>query len=419
MVKNKKSLVTLLLFLITLSSCSSTNPISEKIDPPSAELLTFQQPKLAAELTKTLTQLSASQRISALASSRIQAYSLLAAYLAYIDSDKTQAEANAVAAARRIAADLYLEVPAVYNSFDSLLKRYNNNGIDREVIDLTTTKIRVMAINDKFEVILSKDFKTEASDLEMVPTLFRWEPTGLSDISFIDPNYGSVKTISDVKGKCDLPPPNLNVVEKEVLELFNKYDPLSGSSENVLTFLAGVGTPTPSGQNLQIITKAAVSKHDVESSLKIVTTSAIAMFDVGILTWHEKKKYMLARPETIYLRLTGKKIYLIRDTPPHPSYPSGHSSFTGANSAVIDRMVKTKEPLELTLPDDLIVDAKTYQFINTIDLQEKVNSSRVESGFHTPYDVKAGAELGRCVGNYVVDNIDTILDNLRSGKNGK
>ena len=276
-----------------------------------------------------------------------------------------------------------------------------------------------MAINDKFEVILSKDFKTEASNLEMVPTLFRWEPTGLSDISFIDPNYGSVKTISDVKGKCDLPPPNLNVVENEVLELFNKYDPLSGSSENVLTFLAGVGTPTPSGQNLQIITKAAVSKHDVENSLKIITSSAIAMFDVGILTWHEKKKYMLARPETIYLRLTGKKIYLIRDTPPHPSYPSGHSSFTGANSAVIDRMVKTKEPLELTLPDDLIVDAKTYQFINTIDLQEKVNSSRVESGFHTPYDVNAGAELGRCVGNYVVDNIDTILDNLRGGKNGK
>ena len=419
MVKNKKTLVTLLLFLITLSSCSYTNPIAEKIDPPSADLLTFKQPNLAAELTKTLTQLAASQRISALAASRIQAYSLLAAYLAYVDSDKTQAEANAVAAARRIAADLYLEVPAVYNSFDSLLKRYNFNGIDREVVDLTTTKIRVMAINDKFEVILSKDFKTEASNLEMVPTLFRWEPTGLSDISFIDPNYGSVKTISDVKGKCDLPPPNLNVVENEVLELFNKYDPLSGSSENVLTFLAGVGTPTPSGQNLQIITKAAVSKHDVENSLKIITSSAIAMFDVGILTWHEKKKYMLARPETIYLRLTGKKIYLIRDTPPHPSYPSGHSSFTGANSAVIDRMVKTKEPLELTLPDDLIVDAKTYQFINTIDLQEKVNSSRVESGFHTPYDVNAGAELGRCVGNYVVDNIDTILDNLRGGKNGK
>ena len=137
------------------------------------------------------------------------------------------------------------------------------------------------------------------------------------------------------------------------------------------------------------------------------------MFDAGILTWHEKKKYMLARPETIYLRFTGKKIFLIRETPPHPSYPSGHSSFTGANMAVFDLMVKTKAALELSLPDDLVVDGKTYYFENTMALQSKVNDSRVESGFHTPLDVNAGAQLGRCVGNYIVENFDEIIKNLR------
>ena len=415
MILKRKGLVIPLLFVLSLSSCSSNNPIGEEKAQVSAELSYYAQPNLAAELTKTLTKLSSSQRVSALAASRIQAYTLLAAYLAYISTtnDKNKAQANAVAAARRIAADLYIEVPAVYNSFDPLLKRYNVNGIDKKIIDLTTTKVRILAINDKFELILSKDFVSTTSSSDQVPTLYRWEPTGLSDITFIDPNYGSVLTISDVKGKCDLPPPNLRTVEEEAKTLFDGYDPISGSSENVLTFLAGVGTPTPSGQNLQIITTAAVSNYDEENSLKIITASAIAMFDAGILTWYEKKKYMLARPETIYLRFTGKKIFLIRETPPHPSYPSGHSSFTGANIAVIDQMVKTKAPLELSLPDDLVVDGKTYYFENTMALQSKVNASRVEAGFHIPLDVEAGAQLGKCVGNYLVENFDEIIKDLK------
>ena len=415
MLTKRKSIVIPLLFVLSLSSCSNSNPIGEEKAQISAELSYYAQPNLAAELTKTLTKLSSSQRVSALSASRIQAYTLLAAYLAYISTtnDKNQAQANAVAAARRIAADLYIEIPAVYNSFDPLLKRYDVYGIDRKIIDLVTTKVRILAINDKFEFIISKDFVSTTPSSDLVPTLYRWEPTGLSDITFLDPNYGSVLTISDVKGKCDLPPPNLRAVEEEVKALFDGYDPISGSSENVLTFLAGVGTPTPSGQNLQIITTAAVSNYDAENSLKIITASAIAMFDAGILTWYEKKKYMLARPETIYFRFTGKKIFLIRETPPHPSYPSGHSSFTGANMAVIDQMVKTKAPLELSLPDDLVVDGKTYYFENTMALQSKVNDSRVEAGFHTPLDVNAGAQLGRCVGNYLVENFDEIIKNLR------
>lgn len=414
MIIKRKSLVLSLLFILSISSCSINNPIGEKSALDSAELTYYTQPNLASELTKTLTKLSSSQRVSALAASRIQAYTLLAAYLAYTSTttDKSQAQANAVAAARRIAADLYLEVPAVYSSFDPLLKRYNINGTDKKIIDLTTTKVRILAINDKFELILSKDFVSTTPSTDLVPPLYRWEPTGLSDITFLDPNYGSLLTISDVRGKCDLPPPNLRAVEEESIALFKEYDPLTGSSENVLTFLAGVGTPTPSGQNLQIITTAAVSKYDEQNSLKMITASAIAMFDAGILTWAEKKKYMLARPETIFLRFTGKKIYLIRETPPHPSYPSGHSSFTGANMAVIDTMVKTKAPLELSLPDDLVVGGKTYYYENTIDLQSKVNSSRVESGFHTPLDVSAGAELGRCIGNYIVENFDNIIKSL-------
>ena len=415
MITRRKSIVIPLLFVLSISSCSSNNPILEEKAQDSAELSYYAQPNLAAELTKTLTKLSSSQRVSALAASRIQAYTLLAAYLAYTDTttDKAQAQANAVAAARRIAADLYIEVPAVYNSFDPLLKRYDTNGVDKKIIDLITTKVRILALNDKFEFILSRDFVSPPPSSDLVPILYRWEPTGLSDITFIDPNYGSVLAISDVRGKCDLPPPDLKAVEEEVKALFDGYDPISGSSENVLTFLAGVGTPTPSGQNLQIITTAAVSNYDEENSLKIITASAIAMFDAGILTWHEKKKYMLARPETIYLRFTGKKIFLIRETPPHPSYPSGHSSFTGANMAVFDLMVKTKAALELSLPDDLVVDGKTYYFENTMALQSKVNDSRVESGFHTPLDVNAGAQLGRCVGNYIVENFDEIIKNLR------
>ena len=411
----KTTLVALILFLLSLSSCGNDYPIGEEITQSSAEISDYVQPNLAEELTKTITKLASSQRVDQLSASRIQAYILLAAYLAYTSSERSinQAQANAVATARLVAADLYKEVPAVYNSFDPLLKKYNILGVDKKIIDLTTNKVRNLANNDKFGYLLSKNIVDNTSDSDLVPNLYKWEPSGLSALAFMESNYGSVLTISNVRGKCDVRPPSLNTVGNQVITLFTEFDPLNDSDGNIILFLAGVGTPTPAGQNLQIITTAVVAKYDEEKSLKIITASAIAMFDAGILTWHEKKKYMLARPETIFFRLTGKKINLLRDTPLQPSYPSEHSAFTGANAEVIDRLARTQAPLELTLADDSHGEGKTYYFEDSFTLLSEVNRSKVQSGFHTPIDVQTGAELGRCVGSYLVKNFDTIIESLK------
>jgi hypothetical protein len=121
---------------------------------------------------------------------------------------------------------------------------------------------------------------------------------------------------------------------------------------------------------------------------------------------------MLARPESLYYNLTGKRISLTRETPAHPSYPSGHSSFTGANVEVIERMIGKDISLKLSLPEDMLAAEKSYIFNNPRDLISKVNQSRVDAGFHYPLDVKAGESLGRCVGGFISNNFDDILADL-------
>jgi hypothetical protein len=77
-------------------------------------------------------------------------------------------------------------------------------------------------------------------------------------------------------------------------------------------------------------------------------------------------------------------------------------------------MMNYNSTISFTLPDDLIVDEKTYIFENTRDYISKVNKSRVDAGFHYPTDVKAGEELGRCVGDYLAKNFDEIISNLKN-----
>jgi len=390
-----------LVSILLLASCSSYDYNNDSI-----VRVSYKQPPFYSQLTATITGASASQRISPLVASRVQAYGYLAAYLAYNNAPEGFEDSSAIKAASEVVKELYFNVPVVVNSFNMLENRYkliNNNKAVTNAVEI----VLKLAEKDRYNTLSNR------AKIPKILDTYKWIPTGIEQREFMDSNYGDVKTLGNVRKECDLPEVDYNLVIKEARELFDNFDISKSNDIYVTTFLAGVGTPTPPGQNLQIITTAVINnKKPISEGLKIITTAALAIFDTGVLTWHEKREHYLARPETLYYNITNKRVNLLRDTPAHPSYPSGHSAFSGANAAVIENLIGVDTKLNLTLPDDIIAKESSFEFTNPKDFTSKVNQSRVDAGFHYPTDVKAGESLGRCVGNFYTKSFDFVISSI-------
>jgi membrane-associated phospholipid phosphatase len=103
------------------------------------------------------------------------------------------------------------------------------------------------------------------------------------------------------------------------------------------------------------------------------------MADAFIACWKGKYAYWTARP---YQVIPGFKSYI--KTPPFPSYPSGHSTQSGAASEV----------LAYLFPQD----AATFR-----GMAEEAAISRLYGGIHYPSDINDGLVIGREIGNRVVE----------------
>jgi membrane-associated phospholipid phosphatase len=108
---------------------------------------------------------------------------------------------------------------------------------------------------------------------------------------------------------------------------------------------------------------------------------SVAMYDAFIACWDGKFHYWLLRPIT-----ADPTIVTVFSNPPFPSYPSGHS--TGSAAAA--------EALAALFPDR----AEYYR-----GRAAEASISRVYAGVHYRFDVEAGEELGRKVGELVAEHL--------------
>jgi membrane-associated phospholipid phosphatase len=105
---------------------------------------------------------------------------------------------------------------------------------------------------------------------------------------------------------------------------------------------------------------------------------SVAMHDAFVACWDAKYHYNLARPVTADPRLRT-----VFTTPPFPSYPSGHSTISGAAAEVF----------AVLFPDS----AAAYRA-----RADSASLSRVWGGVHYRFDVVAGHALGEHVGRAVL-----------------
>ena len=226
------------------------------------------------------------------------------------------------------------------------------------------------------------------------------------------------------------PPPVLTgtayaVAVDEVMRLGSFGSPTRTLDQrNIALFWAdGGGTFTPPGHWNQIAADASLDQaRSLSDNARLFAMLNIALADAGIASWDAKYEYDLWRPIDAIRRgdIDGNGstvadptwIPLLK-TPPFSAYTSGHSTFSGAASTVLNaffgnnlaftsRADGHNGPSQRPL-DASVVTSRT--FTNFDQAAEEAGLSRIYGGIHFSFDNIVGLESGRLIGQYIVDGI--------------
>jgi hypothetical protein len=93
----------------------------------------------------------------------------------------------------------------------------------------------------------------------------------------------------------------------------------------------------------------------------------------------------------------------IDNTPMHPEYPCAHCVQSATAAAVLEALLGTPEIPEVVLTSST-APGVTHRFTNLRAFADEVASARIWAGFHYRFSTRVGTDLGRKIGNYVVQH---------------
>ncbi|CAN1573918.1 PAP2_haloperoxidase domain containing protein [Flavobacteriaceae bacterium] len=200
------------------------------------------------------------------------------------------------------------------------------------------------------------------------------------------PLFGKVKsfflTPTDIVKNRPVPPPSTKSEQfaKELAEIkaFSKNN--SKKHQEIVTFWAdGVGTYTPPGHWNAIAAEAFVEQNYSEVRwARNMALLNISMMDAAISCWDAKYFYFNPRPSQM-----DPSIKTTTGVPNFPAYVSGHSTFSGAASAVLSHILPSK--------------AASFKA-----MAKEASDSRLFGAIHYRSDCEKGLILGETVGNFAI-----------------
>ena len=168
---------------------------------------------------------------------------------------------------------------------------------------------------------------------------------------------------------------------RQLAEVRHFSDTRTQDQLNIAVFWAdGAGTATPPG-HWNEIAGALVEKYqlDDEAAARVFATLGMAQMDAGIACWDAKYTYWLIRPWQADPAVTTPI-----GQPNHPSYPSGHATYSGAAATVLAAFFPSER-------DRLVA------------MAEESSMSRLYGGIHYRMDADAGLEVGRKIGALAIE----------------
>jgi hypothetical protein len=253
----------------------------------------------------------------------------------------------------------------------------------------------------------------------------KWQPTSPDYLDGTEPYWNQIKSlIADSSNQFDPgPPPAFSKNTNSVFFRMNKevYDTanvLTADQKDIARFwddnpfvtehsghmMVATKKQTPGGHWMGIATIACrqVNAEAVKSARTYALT-AIALFEGFISVFDTKYRYQYVRPITAINKLIDPKWEPLLQTPPFPEYTSGHSTITGSAATVLAHVYG---------PATAFTDTSNHRYINMqrsfssfIQASDECSISRFYGGIHYRVSVDKGAEMGKKIGNYIIEKL--------------
>jgi hypothetical protein len=158
---------------------------------------------------------------------------------------------------------------------------------------------------------------------------------------------------------------------------------------------------SPPGHWMNIVGIAArKAGADVNATVAAYAETAIALFDGFISCWDEKYRSNYVRPETAINAELDQEWRPYIQTPPFPSYTSGHSTISAAAAEVMTKHFG--ETLAFTDTSLLEFGIANREVRSFREAALEASISRLYGGIHYRFDLEAGNRSGKALGEFVV-----------------
>lgn len=239
----------------------------------------------------------------------------------------------------------------------------------------------------------------------------QWRPTPPDFVSAALPGWGQVTPWAMTSGdqfRADAPPAldsaayAAAVNEVRSLGGLNSTTRTADQTEIAKFWVDGGGTATPPGHWLQIAQDLAFERQQgTMDNARMFALLAMSVADAAISAWDTKYAYNIWRPidairqgDTDGNALTGDDDFWtpLLPTPNHPSYTSGHSTFSGASATLLSLFFGS-DALDFCSRDE-VRPGVSRCFTSLWDAALEGGMSRIYGGIHFSFDNTAGLKAG-------------------------
>ena len=212
-----------------------------------------------------------------------------------------------------------------------------------------------------------------------------------------DSNSQFCKELMEVKRTVE----NLTPEQKHIADFFDD-NPFRVHANGHLTYVTKKFSPPGHWMNIVGIA-AEKSGADFNKTVAAYAQTSIALFDGFIACWKEKFKDNTVRPETVITKLIDPQWEPYIQTPPFPSYVSGHSVISGASAEVMTHFFGDNFAYTDTSEKEFGIADRSFTSFREAALE--ASWSRLYGGIHYRCDLEQGNLVGIKIGQYVVDKL--------------
>jgi membrane-associated phospholipid phosphatase len=245
-----------------------------------------------------------------------------------------------------------------------------------------------------------------------------WLPTPPDFQAPLLPEWGFVEPFAMRQGTPVRPPGPAPLSSPEYARAFNEVKALGGRQSSVRTddqtqiaqfWADNLGTSTPPGHWNQIAQDVARQRGTtLAENARLFALLNVSLADAGIICWVIKFTYDYWRPITGIREADADgnpatapdpDWMPLLDTPPFPSYTSGHSTFSSAGAAALASFFSSDAIAFTSTSEGLPGVRRSYSSFWAA--AEEAGMSRIYGGIHWQFDNTDGLAMGRALGAYV------------------